>query len=67
LIAIAVGCFAWRVMTLPFPEPDARMFVIPALVAAVIATRRALAGRTGAPLLFKAAMLAAMAALVMAR
>ena len=44
-----------------------RMLVIPALALCVVATRRALAGRAGAPLLFKSAMLAAMAAIVIAR
>ncbi|MFL5561443.1 MAG: UbiA family prenyltransferase [Gemmatimonadaceae bacterium] len=67
LIASAVAFFAWRVMALPFPSADTRVFVFPAIVTAVIATRRALAGRTGAPLLFKASMLAAMAALILAR
>jgi 4-hydroxybenzoate polyprenyltransferase len=67
LIAIAVAIFAWRLLLLASPEPRLRMLVIPALALSVIATRRALAGRTGAPLLFKSAMLAAMAALVVAR
>ena len=67
LIALAVALFAWRLLALASPEPRMRMLVIPALAVCVIATRRALAGRTGAPLLFKSAMLAAMAAIVVAR
>ena len=67
LIAVAVGIFGWRAFALPFPDPDRRMYVIPAIVIAVVATRRALAGRMGSPLLFKTAMLAAMAAIVLAR
>jgi geranylgeranylglycerol-phosphate geranylgeranyltransferase len=67
LIAISVAVFAWRAIALPFPDPNRRVYVIPAVVVAVVATRRALAGRTGSPLLFKTAMLAAMAAIVIAR
>jgi 4-hydroxybenzoate polyprenyltransferase len=67
LIAVSVGIFGWRAFALPFPDPNRRMYVIPAIVIAVVATRRALAGRTGSPLLFKTAMLAAMAAIVLAR
>lgn len=67
LIAIGVALFAWRLLALASPDERLRMLVIPALVIAVLATRRALAGRPGAPLLFKSAMLAAMAALVVAR
>jgi len=67
LIAVAVGVFAWRLLSLPSPDPRMRMLVIPSLAICVVATRRALAGRTGAPLLFKSAMLAAMAAIVVAR
>jgi geranylgeranylglycerol-phosphate geranylgeranyltransferase len=67
LIALSVALFAWRLLALASPQPRLRMLVIPALALCVIATRRALAGRPGAPLLFKSAMLAAMAALVVAR
>ena len=67
LIAAAVALFAWRVFALPFPDPERRLYVFPAIVVAVVATRRALARRTGSPLLFKTAMLAAMAAIVLAR
>lgn len=67
LVALSVALFAWRLLDLASPQPRLRMLVIPALALCVIATRRALAGRTGAPLLFKSAMLAAMAALVVAR
>ncbi len=67
LLAIAVGLFAWRLLLLASPQPRLRMLVVPALAICVVATRRAIAGRVGAPLLFKSAMLAAMAALVAAR
>ena len=67
LVAVAVGLFGWRAFALPFPDPARRIYVIPAIVIAVVATRRALARRTGSPLLFKTAMLAAMAAIVFAR
>ena len=67
LIAVGVALFAWRLLALASPDPRLRMLAIPALVISVLATRRALAGRPGAPLLFKSAMLAAMAALVVAR
>ncbi|HWE43122.1 MAG TPA: UbiA family prenyltransferase [Gemmatimonadaceae bacterium] len=67
LIAGSVGVFAWRLLSLASPDPRLRMLVIPALALCVVATRRALAGRVGAPLLFKSAMLAAMAAIVIAR
>lgn len=67
LIAVCVALFAWRAVALPFSDPTRRVYVIPAIVVAVVATRRALAGRTGSPLLFKTAMLAAMAAIVIAR
>jgi len=67
LIAVSVGVFAWRLLSLASPDPRLRMLVIPALALCVVATRRALAGRVGAPLLFKSAMLAAMAAIVIAR
>lgn len=67
LIAIAVALFAWRVFALDFPDPERRLYIIPAIVIAVVATRRALARRGGSPLLFKTAMLAAMAAIVLAR
>ena len=67
LIVISVGLFAWRLLALAAPQPQLRMLAIPALALCVVATRRALAGRAGAPLLFKSAMLAAMAALVVAR
>ena len=67
LIALSVAIFAWRILALPSPDPRTRMLVIPALAICVVAARRALAGRTGAPLLFKSAMLAAMAAIVVAR
>ena len=67
LIALAVALFAWRLLALASPDPRMRMLVIPALAISVVATRRSLAGRTGAPLLFKSAMLAAMAAIVVAR
>ena len=67
LIALSVGLFAWRLLLLASPQPRLRMLVIPALAICVVAARRALAGRAGAPLLFKSAMLAAMAALVVAR
>jgi geranylgeranylglycerol-phosphate geranylgeranyltransferase len=63
LMALAIALFAWRLLALPAADPRSRMFFIPAIAIAVIA----LAGRTGAPLLFKAAMLAAMAAVVLAR
>ena len=67
LIAVSIALFAWRLLALASPEPRMRMLVIPALAICVVATRRALAGRPGAPLLFKSAMLAAMAAIVVAR
>ena len=67
LIAVAVALFAWRLLALASPDPRMRMLEIPALAICVVATRRALAGRPGAPLLFKSAMLAAMAAIVVAR
>lgn len=67
LIAVAVALFAWRLLFLASPDPRLRMLVIPSLALCVVATRRALAGRSGAPLLFKSAMLAAMAAIVVAR
>ena len=67
LIAISVALFAWRLLLLATPLPHLRILAVPALVISVIATRRVLAGRAGAPLLFKSAMLAAMAALVVAR
>ena len=67
LIAVSVALFAWRLLLLASPQPRLRMLIIPAIALCVIAMRRALAGRTGAPLLFKSAMLAAMAALVVAR
>ena len=67
LIAVSVGLFAWRLLVLASPRPRLAMLVIPALAICVVATRRALAGRAGAPLLFKSAMLAAMAALIVAR
>ena len=67
LVVLSVAVFAWRLLALAPTQPRLRMLAIPALVICVIATRRALAGRIGAPLLFKSAMLAAMAALVAAR
>ena len=67
LIAISVAVFAWRLLSLASADPRMRMLVIPALALCVVATRCALAGRAGAPLLFKSAMLAAMAAIVIAR
>lgn len=67
LIAVGVALFAWRLLALASPRPQLRMLIIPALVLSVLATRRALAARPGAPLLFKSAMLTAMAALVVAR
>ena len=67
LVAVSVAIFAWRLVALASSEPRMRMLVIPALAICVVATRRALAGRPGAPLLFKSAMLAAMAAIVVAR
>lgn len=67
LIAVSVALFTWRLLLLMSTQPRLLMLVVPALVLCVIATRHALAGRTGAPLLFKSAMLAAMAALVVAR
>ena len=67
LIALSVAVFSWRIFLLASPQPRLRALLIPALAVCVIATRRALAGRAGAPLLFKTAMLAAMAALVVVR
>ena len=67
LVAVSVALFAWRLLALASPDPRLRILEVPALAICVIATRRALAGRPGAPLLFKSAMLAAMAAIVVAR
>lgn len=67
LLTLSVALFAWRVLLLATPEPRLRVLLVPALVLCVVATRRALAAHAGAPLLFKTAMLAAMAALVAVR
>lgn len=67
LLTLSVAVFAWRALLLAAPEPRLRVLLIPALVLCVVATRRALAAHAGAPLLFKTAMIAAMAALVAVR
>lgn len=67
LILVALALFVWRILALAPADSRLRVFVVPALVICVMASSRALAGRSGAPLLFKTAMLAAMAALVAAR
>ncbi|NUQ21799.1 MAG: UbiA family prenyltransferase [Gemmatimonadaceae bacterium] len=67
LILVALALFAWRILALAPAESRLRVLIVPALVICVMASSRALAGRSGAPLLFKTAMLAAMAALVVAR
>jgi 4-hydroxybenzoate polyprenyltransferase len=67
ILLVALSLFAWRLLVLAGPNPALRTLVLPALVFSVVASSRALAGRAGAPLLFKTAMLAAMAALVVAR
>ena len=66
-IVLALALFAWRALALTATVPLARNLLVPAITIALVACGRALAGRAGAPLLFKAAMLAAMAALVVAR
>ena len=67
LVLVSLALFAWRLVALAPADPRLRLFAVPALVLCVMASGRALAGRSGAPLLFKTAMLAAMAALVLAR
>jgi hypothetical protein len=67
LVVVALSLFVWRLMALAPADSRLRVFAVPALVLCVMASSRALAGRSGAPLLFKTAMLAAMAALVAAR
>ena len=67
LILVSLAIFVWRIVALAPADSRLRIFVVPALVICVMASTRALAGRSGAPLLFKTAMLAAMAALVVAR
>lgn len=67
LIVLAVMLFVWRLLVLAGPRPALRNLMVPALTLCALATSRALAARSGAPLLFKTAMVAAMAALVVAR
>ncbi|HEX2781464.1 MAG TPA: UbiA family prenyltransferase [Gemmatimonadaceae bacterium] len=67
LIVLAVMLFVWRMLVLVGPRPTLRNLMVPSLTLCALATARALAARTGAPLLFKTAMVAAMAALVVAR
>ena len=67
LIVAAAALHVWAVLQLARYAQRLPTLMIPAVVLLALGVRRAALARTGAPLLLKAAMLAAMVALVLAR
>ena len=67
VVLFALALFVWRGAVLVGSVPRLASALIPCFVLCAVAGRRALAGRPGAPLLLKAAMIAAMAAIVLTR
>jgi geranylgeranylglycerol-phosphate geranylgeranyltransferase len=66
-VLFALAIFAWRAAVLAGTTPKLATALIPCFVLCALAGKRALAARPGAPLLLKAAMVAAMAAIVITR
>jgi len=66
-VLFALALFVWRAAVLVGSAPRLATALIPCFVLCALGARRALAGRPGAPLLLKAAMIAAMAAIVLTR
>ena len=66
-VLFALALFVWRAAVLAGSAPRLATALIPCFVLCALGARRALAGRPGAPLLLKAAMIAAMAAIILTR
>jgi geranylgeranylglycerol-phosphate geranylgeranyltransferase len=66
-VLFALALFVWRAAVLAGSAPRLATALIPCFVLCALAAKRALAARSGAPLLLKAAMIAAMAAIVLTR
>jgi geranylgeranylglycerol-phosphate geranylgeranyltransferase len=67
LIVVSAALHVWAVLALARGADRLITFMVPAFVLLALGVRRAALARRGAPLLLKAAMLAAMVALVLAR
>ena len=67
VVLFALAIFAWRAAVLVGTAPRLATALIPCFVLCALAGKRVLAARPGAPLLLKAAMVAAMAAIVITR
>ena len=67
VLLLALAAFAWQALRLAALHPQLRLALVPAFVLCIAAAVQAVGGRRSAPLLLKAAMLAAMAALLVAR
>jgi geranylgeranylglycerol-phosphate geranylgeranyltransferase len=65
-LAAAVGVFVLALVPFAVRRPPFALWMVPGLALCIAAARRALSGRSGGATLFKTAMLAAMAALVVA-
>lgn len=66
-VLFALALFVYGALRLARVAPRLPVLLVPALVLCALAARRVVARRTGAPLLFKLAMIVSMAALLVAR
>ena len=66
-VLFALALFAYGAMRLARAAPRLPILLVPAFVLCALAARRVVARRTGAPLLFKLAMIVSLAAIVLAR
>jgi geranylgeranylglycerol-phosphate geranylgeranyltransferase len=66
-VLLALAIFVYGAVQLGTIAPRLPMLLLPAFVLCALAARRVVAGRSGAPLLFKLAMIVSMAALLLAR
>ena len=66
-VLFALAVFVYGAVRLSRAAPRLPLLLVPAFVLCALASRRVVARRTGAPLLFKLAMIVSMAALLLAR
>jgi geranylgeranylglycerol-phosphate geranylgeranyltransferase len=66
-VLFALALYVWRAAVLASPTPRLATALIPSFVLCALGAKRVLTARPGGPLLLKAAMLAAMAALVLTK